>query len=469
MSSIDVIDCGPLLDSTVSEYDTDEAEQLPKSRKDDLDFHLPVKKRKEKVIVTQERKKKILALWDAHKGWDWKTLKTHGAKEITNEQTLHRWRAQVRRGESSFDKYKGITKYVFHELEKARKIHKIIRVSHLKYWGMKKYLELDDNSFKFKASKSWCDKFKLDYRISSRKITKLISKREVKSQDQILESAKKFQTDIRRISSQFDSNHVFNTDQCGFAYEITSARTYTFKGQKSVYGYAQSPNNLSTHSYTVQYLINLAGQIGNVFVCLQEPGGKFGPLVKQDLESYLPSNVTLTCSTSGKLSTSLTEYFLEKQVVPHVTKDFLYIVDSWPGQTNIDTYSKFFGQANDMPEITLKVIPEKCTPLAQPLDTTFHRQLKGLAREILAQLEICVNVEGVHRDDNWNPRKGVIKLNSLLHFFLSAPIFTPMIKYSWFSSGLSDEKVEFLNVKQVCFTFDDDEGKLWLTVLTSDL
>ncbi|OXA42117.1 hypothetical protein Fcan01_23218 [Folsomia candida] len=94
----DVIDCGPLLDSTVSEYDTDEAEQLPKSRKDDLDFHLPVKKRKEKVIVTQERKKKILALWDAHKGWDWKTLKTHGAKEITNEQTLHRWRAQVRRG-----------------------------------------------------------------------------------------------------------------------------------------------------------------------------------------------------------------------------------------------------------------------------------------------------------------------------------------------------------------------------------
>lgn len=160
---------------------------------------------------------------------------------------------------------------------------------------------------------------------------------------------------------------------------------------------------------------------------------------------------------------------MEKQVVPHVTKDFLYIVDSWPGQTNIDTYSKFFGQANDMPEITLKVIPEKCTPLAQPLDTTFHRQLKGLAREILAQLEICVNVEGVHRDDNWNPRKGVIKLNSLLHFFLSAPIFTPMIKYSWFSSGLSDEKVEFLNVKQVCFTFDDDEGKLWLTVLTSDL
>lgn len=215
----------------------------------------------------------------------------------------------------------------------------------------------------------------------------------------------------------------------------------------------------------MQYLINLAGQVvGNVFICLQEPGGKLGPLVKKDVESYLPSNVTLTCSTSGKLSTSLTEYFVEKQVVPHVTKDFLYIVDSWPGQTNINIYSKFFGECNDKPEITLKVIPQKCTPLAQPLDTTFHRQYKGLGREILAGLEIFVNEGGVHPIDNWNTRKGAIKFHSLLHLLISAPIFIPMIKYAWYSSGLCSEKVEFLNVKQVCFTFDENEGQLCETI-----
>ena len=74
--------------------------------------------------------------------------------------------------------------------------------------------------------------------------------------------------------------------------------------------------------------------------------------------------------------------------------------NSWTGQTNVDSYSKFFGAEHCKPEITIKIIPEKCTPLAQPLDTTFHRQLKYLAREILAGLELFVNIEGVHPDDN---------------------------------------------------------------------
>ncbi|OXA39326.1 hypothetical protein Fcan01_25912 [Folsomia candida] len=194
----------------------------------------------------------------------------------------------------------------------------------------------------------------------------------------------------------------------------------------------------------------------------QETGGKLGPKVKNDVESYLPSNVTLACSTSGKLSTSLNEYFVEKQVVPHVTKDFLYIVDSWPGQTNIDSYSKFFGKVNGRPEINLKVIPEKCTPLAQPLDTTFHRQLKYLAREILAGLEVFLNANGIHQHDNWNTRKGVLKLQSILHLMISAPIFQPMIRYAWFSSGLSTEKPDFLNVKQACFTFADGDSHILL-------
>jgi hypothetical protein len=197
--------------------------------------------------------------------------------------------------------------------------------------------------------------------------------------------------------------------------------------------------------------------IGNVFMCLQEPTGKLGPRVAQEVEEYLPCNVTLTCSSSGKMSSSLNEYFIEKQLVPKVTKKFLHIVDSWSGHTNHGSYTKFFGEVNNRPEICLRVIPEKCTPLAQPLDTTFHRQLKYLAREILSGLEIFVNVDGVSQEDNWNTRKGVIRLQSFLHFQLCAPIFKPMIRYSWFSSGLLTDKPSFKNVKEACFTFENSD------------
>jgi len=347
---------------------------------------------------------------------------------------------------------------VFHELQDCRKSYKILRSSHLRSWAMKKCAEFNDSSLKFKAGKTWLSNFNSRHNIGSRKINRLVSKREVKSEQQIMQSAKRFQAEIKQLANSFDKTLIFNTDQCGFSYEITSARTLTVKGDKIVFGYAQSPKNLSTHSYTVQYIISMAGEIlGNVFLCLQEPGGKFGPRLKVDVESYLPPNITLTCSTSGKLSTSLNEYFIEKQLVPHVNGNFLWIIDSWTGHTNIDSYLKFFNPQSDGPQITLKVIPEKCTPLAQPLDTTFHRQLKYLAREICAALEIYINVQGVNQEDNWNTRKGVLKLQSLLHFQLKSPIFVSMIKYSWYSSGLTDEKVAFQNVKKVCFTFADTD------------
>lgn len=346
------------------------------------------------------------------------------------------------------------------QVKTCRDIHKILRTSHLRCFALQKYLEINDPSLKFKASQTWIKRFKSKYRISSRKITRLVSKREIRSEEEILMSANRFQREIRQLSQSYDQDHIINTDQCGFQYEMTSARTLTWKGEKTVFGYSQSPKNLATHSYTVQYVISMAANIkGNVFLCLQEMGGKLGPRVEAEVASYLPPNVTLTCSSSGKMSTSLNEYFIEKQLVPFVCEDALLVVDSWPGHTNICSYNKFFGEANGRSKVTLKIVPEKCTPLAQPLDTTFHRQLKYLAREILAGLDVFLNLTGVQPEDNWNTRKGVIRLQSLLHFQLSAPIFKPMIKYSWYSAGLCAEKLPFLNVKEACFTFPEEDPK----------
>ncbi|OXA46524.1 Tigger transposable element-derived protein 6 [Folsomia candida] len=232
-------DSKPMEDTSSSEDDSEYEDQIPVSDKGDIDYVQlsPSKKKKQDPVeISKERKEEIIALWDNHPAWKWSTLKTHGAKEIPDSSTLYRWRGQVRRGKSLREKYHMIKNHVFHQLTEAIKFHKILRASHLRYWAMQKFLEINDPSIKFKASKSWADRFKSTHRISHRKITQLVSKREIKSEQEILDSAKKFQAEIRKISQKFDADHIFNTDQCGFQYEITSARTYTFKGEKNVFG-----------------------------------------------------------------------------------------------------------------------------------------------------------------------------------------------------------------------------------------
>src|SRR5579863_7664995 len=91
--------------------------------------------------------------------------------------------------------------------------------------------------------------------------------------------------------------------------------THIFNEGRKI-SYAVIAHNLSTHSYTVQYVISMEGRImGKAFVCLQEKGGKLGPRVTAEVDEYLPPNIALTCSSSGKMSTSLNEYFIEHQIV----------------------------------------------------------------------------------------------------------------------------------------------------------
>lgn len=422
----------------------EEYDPLQESRKHVSNTEVPI-----------ERKRQIVQAADQHPLWSWTTLKKRGRfPEITDRKSICRFRKQIARS-CTVQKYRDINKYVLQQFTECRKTYKILRASNFRSFAIQKYIHINDFDLNFKASKSWFKRFKRRYKISSRKITRLVSRREIKDEKQIAENAKNFQNNILELSALYDHDHIINTDQCGFNYEITSNRTYTTKGEKQVFGYAQSPTNLCTHSYTVQYIISMQGTIkANVFICLQEIGGKLGPKVKPLIEKYIAEscpNVTLTCSSSGKMNKSLNDYFVANQIAPNVSKDFVCIVDSWSGHTNPESYNSYFGKANKRPDCNIQIIPAKCTPIVQPLDTYFHRQLKYLAREILASLEIFVNVDS---DDSWKTRKGVIRLQSLLHFLFAAPIFEPMLRYCWYSAGLSQTKEKFLNAKEVCFNFE---------------
>lgn len=428
---------------------------------DDAEFLPPPQKKPSPgKTISFSRKKEIVEFCALHPTWHWTTIRDQSFSELKSERTLRKWKADVKKGIPAAEMVEEINAHVYQKILKARSTYQIIRPSHLKTFALEKYLDISDPKPAFKFSLKWLKTFRRNYKIGSRKITRLVSKREVCSEEEILEAATKFQQKIRDLIPKFDQTHVLNTDQTGFQYEITSQRTLTPRGEKIIYGYAQSPKNLATHSYTVQYVINLAGQIvGKVFVCLQEESGRFGIRVKREVESYCPCNVELTCSTSGKMTTSLNEYLIEKLLIPNIKGPFLHIVDAWAGHKNPDSYAKYFGGSTGRPEIDLQVIPDKCTPTCQPCDATFYRQLKYLSSEITSGLRLHLGVPEVHKEDSWNTRKGQIKLQSLYHFQLSAPIFQPMLKYAWYACKLTFEKTKFENVKQVCFIFSESDSQ----------
>ena len=83
------------------------------------------------------------------------------------------------------------------QIRLARENHKIVRTSHIRAFAEQKVLEFHDPDFNFKAGKSWVTSFKKRNHLSSRRITRLVSRREIQSFDEILEAAKTFQDEIK--------------------------------------------------------------------------------------------------------------------------------------------------------------------------------------------------------------------------------------------------------------------------------
>lgn len=51
-------------------------------------------------------------------------------------------------------------------------------------------------------------------------------------------------------------------------------------------------------------------------------------------------------------------------------------------------------------------------------------------------------------------REDCIKIRSLIHKQISAPVIMLILKYSWFTAGFSMEREIFSKVNQVCFPIE---------------
>ena len=132
---------------------------------------------------------------------------------------------------------------------------------------------------------------------------------------------------------------------------------------------------------------------------------------------FAASNVVVTCSSLGKLTGSLVEYWRDHVLRPFAPSKCLLISDYWPGQRDLKIYSAVQGCKR-------LEISAHTTSRIQPLDVNFNRQWKVLARRIFDHVQL---------DDiaiNLSERNNIIQLNSLIHNQLSSPQFVPMIKYA---------------------------------------
>ena len=145
---------------------------------------------------------------------------------------------------------------------------------------------------------------------------------------------------------------------------------------------------------------------------------------------------------SGKLTTSLVEYWRDNMFVPSITDSprTLLLSDSWPGQGDAQGIYEKIRNCKRME------IPPKTTAKIQPLDVFSNHEYKGIARRVYDR----VILDDI--DIQMAQRNNIMRLHSLNHNQISAPIYKPIIRYAWFKSGhLHNHPGQFQTVTDVCF------------------
>ena len=151
------------------------------------------------------------------------------------------------------------------------------------------------------------------------------------NEEEIKKSADQFVSDVRALLPKYNEDFVLNTDQSSLEFEIHSNLTLGHEDEKTTLSAVRSINE-TTHSYTVQPMISLNGKIvGPIYFCLKEPKERMSEKIKAHL--CKAENVVVTCSASGKLTTSLVEYWRDHVLPPSISLSSrsLLLSDSWSG------------------------------------------------------------------------------------------------------------------------------------------
>lgn len=363
-------------------------------------------------------------------------------------RTIYRMKNYVENEGNRNQKIQQIKSAVFENFLAARRDGIPVHDTDLQAWAIEANQKIQCRQFT--ASKHFITNFKTKFGITGRKITKLVSKQKLENSETIENQAMEFVHFVSEKMMNCNPNYIINSDQCGFSKELAPNRTLSFRGEKHTHGLIQSSNAIS-HSYTVQPAITMSGTLLPKFLLiLQEPTGEFGSRVRINL--LTPQNAIMTCTKSGKSSTSLHNLFLDEIIKPTLrNENAILLLDSWSGHHKKGT-GQFLSFGTNNCEIF--ILPPGTTPLIQPCDVFFFRQWKYLAKRISSYV-----ILHYHEEINLYERNNIIKLQCLIHNQLSASIYQDMIKYAWWKSTYPLSKPQMLlTVKQCCFSFQNDSS-----------
>ena len=301
----------------------------------------------------------------------------------------------------------------------------------------------------FKASVGFLHSLKTQFKITSRKVTKFITKKTRVNEADIKKSADEFVIKINELKENmgYRNASVWNTDQSGFNYELVSGRTLSDRGEKETFAMVQNINSL-THSYTIQELISNDGHLApKLFICFQEASGEFGPRVNERVRASQPNNIVVTCTTSGKLTKSALGFWVSNCLDPIVSENTLLLQDSWTTQKDREVFDQNLRQPT---LLTIETIPPKVTKYIQPLDVYFFRQYKLMVRRFQDDIRSFSSEDAISK---LNDRVFIMRMHSFVYNQLSSPRFHNMLLHAWKALGYSidDHIPSFKNVLQVNF------------------
>ena len=363
-------------------------------------------------------------------------------KKVTSIRQLRRWEDQANQGGNRYEKLKRISEYTLNRFNEALERGMIIHDIDIARWASR--AQEEENEASFKASETWVKRFKITHNIVSRKITKFVTKKSLLLQEDLENKCNTFIEDVKHYIAQYGQENIYNSDQSGFQLEMHSGRTLAHKGVKKVETVVQSIS-ATTHSYTIQPTISADGRLlSPLFIVLKETTGTFGPRVQENM--FKASNIFVTASTSGKLTSNHVKLWLKEVFFPNVGPQSVLLLDSWSGHCpNIVSETK----PDSATDIIFLTIPAGTTGKIQPLDVYGFRLWKNFIKhfsDIVILLDLAIDL---------HVRNNILKLQSLTHHQFSSPRFHDLFKFAWFKSGyVQSRPAEFQTPVEFCFQSD---------------
>ncbi|KAJ8684535.1 hypothetical protein QAD02_020327 [Eretmocerus hayati] len=186
----------------------------PSSESQNSPAYQPPKKFKSDPI-SFEHEVKMVAIADAHPNWSLRTLQNNGCAALTHMDTLARWRADIAKKGTQFDRSEFINEKTFEAFKEARSKRQPVLFRNCQEWALQADFEYDaevnasgssgrgstgngseadtNSRKKFYASKSWIGRFKTKYRIKQRKITRFVKPTEMRTIETIEQVFHEFQ------------------------------------------------------------------------------------------------------------------------------------------------------------------------------------------------------------------------------------------------------------------------------------